>query len=79
MSDSTETSGPKRRLFMRGDCTDNTWLLCGGPDLTSAIGGLEDLLQDHVQNMMAGHVDDGEVELKIKMMTDAEVEQLQGV
>lgn len=66
-----------KRLFVRGECTDDTWLYCGGPDLEDAKKGLANLLESGVDCLfMDGPGSCESLELQIRDMTDEEVAAL---
>lgn len=67
-----------KRLMVRGNITDNTWLYCGGPKLDEAMDGLCDLLRDGIEILFQdfGHGEIDDLQLKIVEMTDEEVESL---
>lgn len=80
MSEKQHGNKKQARLFVCVEgVTDDTFTLCGGPDIDDAMAGLVGLIREAVAHAMK-HAEDGEkvpaIQLMIDRMTDKEVDQL---
>lgn len=54
------------------------WCYCGGPDLLDAITGLRNVMEGDIGELLAGRstVEELEIEIDCREMTDEEVEAI---
>jgi len=71
----------KPRFFVRGNVTDDVWWYAGGPSVDDVMTGLRPVIADTLDTIKDGNgdPDDLDIEISLRMLSDAEVEALPDV